>query len=186
MLPSPYHRYYYLSDEMLQQEIEDYKNNGTRAEVVIGVEKKLFELYKDQNLKDKPKELEERGEAFYSEVAFNVMHSIYNNKNQYMVVNTMNKGTIDFLPYNSTIETTCIIVSCGALPLNVDAFPSSAKAELIFINAWENLAIEAAITGDVETVIEAFTINPLIKSGEVAKTVLDELIKAHIRYLPQY
>ena len=45
---------------------------------------------------------------------------------------------------------------------------------------------EAAITGDYGLALQAFTINPLIPSGETAKRVLDELLIAHKEYLPQF
>ena len=36
-----YHRYYYITDDMLEDEIADFKENGTRAEVVKKKEQKL-------------------------------------------------------------------------------------------------------------------------------------------------
>lgn len=44
MLPCPYHRYYYLTKEMLDDELEASKDGNTRAEAVMEIEKKsLFE-----------------------------------------------------------------------------------------------------------------------------------------------
>lgn len=54
ILPCSYHRYYYITDDMLHEELEDFKNNGTRAEVVKRTEAELFELYKDPKLDYKP------------------------------------------------------------------------------------------------------------------------------------
>jgi len=34
--------------------------------------------------------------------------------------------------------------------------------------------------------VHAFTINPLVPSGKIAKDVLDELLIAHKNYLPQF
>lgn len=45
---------------------------------------------------------------------------------------------------------------------------------------------EAAVTGDYGLALQAFTMNPLIPSGETAKRVLDELLIAHKEYLPQF
>ena len=57
MLPCGYHRYYYLTDDMLKKEIEEFQKNATRAETVKKLETELFELYKDPNLKVKPEQL---------------------------------------------------------------------------------------------------------------------------------
>ena len=61
MLPCGYHRYYYLTSNMLEHQLEEYEKNETRAEQVKKTEAELFELYKDPNLKEKPKQLEKRG-----------------------------------------------------------------------------------------------------------------------------
>ena len=49
-------------------EMGEYYKGGARAQVVQKVEKQLFELYKNPELKVKPKELEQRGGAYYSEL----------------------------------------------------------------------------------------------------------------------
>lgn len=58
VIPCGYHRYYYKQSEMLQNELEEAAEQGTRAEVVQQLEKELFELYKDENLDIKPPQLE--------------------------------------------------------------------------------------------------------------------------------
>lgn len=75
-----YHRYYYITDDMLEDEIADFKENGTRAEVVKRTEAELFELYKDPNLDYKPEQLTKRGGTYYSDAACELINSIYNDK----------------------------------------------------------------------------------------------------------
>src|SRR5699024_8284812 len=76
MLPNPYHQYYFQTKEVLEQDIEAYENTGTRSEVVRKLEESLFDIYKDPELRDKPKALERRGGTFYSDVAYNLIDSI--------------------------------------------------------------------------------------------------------------
>jgi 6-phospho-beta-glucosidase len=186
MIPCPYHKYYYLTDDELKHQLADFKANGTRAEVVKRVEAELFELYKDPNLAAKPKQLEERGGAFYSDAACELINGIYNNKGNYMVVNVRNNGTINCLPNDSSIETTCLITSAGPIPLNSAELPVSAQGELRILKSFEQLTVEAAVTGSYGKALQALTINPLVTSGTVAKTVLDELLEAHKEYLPNF
>ncbi|GJM72563.1 hypothetical protein HMSSN036_47790 [Paenibacillus macerans] len=54
------------------------------------------------------------------------------------------------------------------------------------MKAMEELTIEAAVTGDYATALQAFTLNPLVTSGDIAKVVLDELLEAHKEHLPQF
>ena len=91
-LPCSYHRYFYMKDEMLADQLESLKKEGTRADVVKRVEAELFELYKDPNLAIKPPQLQERGGAYYSQAALNLVSSIYNNKGDIQTVNVKNNG----------------------------------------------------------------------------------------------
>ncbi|MNI67879.1 putative 6-phospho-beta-glucosidase [compost metagenome] len=45
---------------------------------------------------------------------------------------------------------------------------------------------EAAVTGDYGLLMQAFFLNPQIPSGKTAKRVMDELLIAHKKHLPQF
>lgn len=186
MLPCPYHRYYYMTDAMLEEELASFKNEGTRGEVVKKLENSLFELYKDPNLDYKPEELSKRGGAHYSDAACEIINSIYNNKGTLMVVSTRNNGAIDDVPYDSAIEITSVIRAHGAEPVNFGKFPPAQRGLLQVMKSMEELTIEAAVTGDYATALQAFTSNPLVPSGDLAKTILDEMLEAHKEFLPQF
>ncbi|MEI5994757.1 6-phospho-beta-glucosidase [Candidatus Enterococcus mansonii] len=186
MVPCPYHNYYYYTDKMLAEELEDFKNNGTRAEKVKEIEHELFELYKDPNLDYKPKQLAERGGARYSDAACEIINSIYNDKRTTMTVSTRNNGTITDLPAESAVEVTCTITGKGPVPYNFGSFKPQQRGLLQVMKSMEELTIEAAVTGDYGTLLQSFTMNPLITSGDVAKEVMDELLEAHKAYLPNF
>lgn len=184
MIPCPYHRYYYMTDEMLHEELTDFQKNGTRAEKVKQIEKDLFELYKDPGLNYKPKQLAERGGARYSDVACEIINSIANNKKTIMTVSTQNNGTITDLPDDCAVEVTSMITGSGPIPFTFGHFQAKQKGLLQIMKSMEQLTIEAAVTGDYGTLLQAFTMNPLITSGKIAKDVMDELLEAHKSYLP--
>ena len=54
------------------------------------------------------------------------------------------------------------------------------------MKAMELLTIEAAVTGDYDTALQAFTINPMVRSGKTAQRMMDELFIAHKEYLPNF
>jgi 6-phospho-beta-glucosidase len=186
ILPCSYHRYYYITDDMLQEELEAFKNNGTRAEVVKRTEAELFELYKDPNLNYKPEQLTKRGGAYYSDAACEVINSIYNDKRTDMVVSTRNNGAIKDLPDDVVVEVSAIITSAGPQPMVWGDFKPAAKGMLQIMKAMELTTIEAAVTGDYGTALHAFTINPLVPSGNIARELLNEMLIAHKKHLPQF
>ena len=54
------------------------------------------------------------------------------------------------------------------------------------MKAMEECVIEAAITGDYGKALEAFCLNPQVENGKKAQCVLNELLVAHEKYLPQF
>lgn len=186
MLPFPYHRYYYMSDDMYRQELSEAKGEGTRGEVVKQLEKELFDIYRNPELAEKPKALEGRGGQFYSDAACELMSAIYNDKRIIMHVNTRNNGAISGLPDNCAVEVSSMITSSGPIPLNVEPFPDDIMCQIQLMKTFEQLTIEAAVTGDRHTAWRGLVINPLIKSGASLEKALDEVIVHNRALMPAF
>jgi 6-phospho-beta-glucosidase len=186
MFPCPYHRYYYTTSEMLEEELEAFKKEGTRGEVVKCVESELFKLYKDPDLNIKPPQLAQRGGAHYSDAACSLINAIYNDKKEIHTVNVRNNGTILDLPEDVSIETNCVIDRNGTHPINIGHVPAKIRGLMQVVKAYEELTVEAGVTGNYNTALQALTIHPLIPSATIAKQILDDIIRENKDYLPQY
>ncbi|HEH9432966.1 6-phospho-beta-glucosidase [Aeromonas allosaccharophila] len=179
MIPCAYLRYYYMSDDILKQELGEASGEGTRGEVVKAIEQQLFDLYRNPDLAEKPKALEGRGGQYYSEAACELMSAIHNDKRIIMHVNTRNNGAINGLPDECAVEVSSLITKSGPLALNVAPFPQDTLRILQLMKEFEQLTIEAAITGNRHTAWRALVLNPLITSGSRLEQALDEVIAAH-------
>lgn len=186
ILPCGYHRYYYVSKEMLDESLEAFGRGETRAQVVKATEAELFELYKDPALDHKPEQLTKRGGAHYSEAACELISSIHNDSRTVMVVSTENNGTITDLPYDCAVEVSSVITSHGAEPFNWGSFQPAARGQLQLMKAMEETVIKAAVDGDYNLALTAFNMNPLIKSGHNNIDMLNEMLVANKDYLPQF
>jgi 6-phospho-beta-glucosidase len=188
MLPCPYHRYYYMTDHLVAEEQAAAAPGGpgTRAEQVQAVESKLFTLYQDEALTEKPRELENRGGAYYSEAAVSLISAIYNDKREVHAVNTANAGAISGLPEESVVEINCIIGKNGAEPLAVGTLPPEMTGLIQSVKAYEMLTIEAGVKGDAAKALLALASHPLVPSVAVAKLLLEDLFKLNREYLPQF
>ncbi|GIN62058.1 6-phospho-beta-glucosidase [Robertmurraya siralis] len=186
MLPNPYHQYYFQTKEVLEKDINAFKEHGTRAETVQRLEESLLNLYSDPNLRDKPKELEKRGGAFYSDVACSLMESIYNNRGDIQTVNTFNQGAIPDLPPDAVIEVNSVITREGPKPLAIGVLPPAIKGIIHYMKAFEEQVIRAALSGDYHEAYIALVMNPLVSDEKMAKVLLDELLDAHKAFLPQF
>lgn len=187
LIPCPYHKYYYKTKDMLRNDLKKFEEGLNRAEEVKEVEKALFELYKDKALKHKPRELEKRGGAYYSDAACNLISSIYNDKGDLQVVNTLNGDTIKDLDENNAIEITCKITKDGPIPHKfIQRFPIPIRGLIHQIKAFEILGAEAAVEGNYEKALLAMVTNPLVANDKEGRIMLNELLQAHKAYLPNF
>jgi len=184
--PSPYLKYYYHYNYMYEKYVADLSKGETRAEKVKAIETKLFEQYKDPNLAIKPKELEQRGGAFYSDVALNIISSIYNDKRDYQVVNTINNGHITDLPDGCAIEITARITKNGPIPVHIGRLPVPIRGLLQHMKAFEELLADAIYEKSLKKACLALQMHPLTTSISDAKSVFEVLREAHKDYLTYY
>lgn len=186
LLPNPYHQYYFQTKDVLEKDLQAFRENGTRAEVVRNLEKSLFDLYSDRELTEKPKELEERGGAFYSDVACSLMDSIYNDNEDVQTVNTINHGAIPDLPDNCVIEVNSVITKHGPRPIASGQLPLTIRGIVSQMKGFEELVIRAGVTGNYHDAYSALVMNPLVADERDSKVLLDELLVAHKDHLPQF
>ena len=185
-IPCPYHNYYFFTKEQLEEELEQFKTGTVRGEVVYKTEEELFEIYKQEELQEKPEQLSQRGGAKYSDAACNLIQSIYNNTGDIQYVNVKNNGAISDLPQNSAVEIACRITSDGPKPLSTGNLKLPISGYVHMIKSFERMVAEAAVTGDKNLAIAALNLNPLCPSDKIANVVIGELIEAHKDYLPQF
>lgn len=185
-IPCPYHRYFWQTRTMLEDEMADADSKGTRAEQVMKVEASLFKLYADPNLDKKPEELSQRGGSFYSEVAVQLINALHNNLGIEMVVNTANNGAIQGLPDDAVIETNCLIDALGAHPLAFGKLPPLMNGLTQQVKDFERLTIDAAVHGDKQKALLALVANPLVADVNLASALVDEVLTINKAWLPQF
>ena len=185
-IPCPYLSYYFFTKEQLEHQLELFKENNVRAEFVKKVEDELFVLYRNEALHEKPKQLEQRGGAFYSDAACNLISSIYNDRGDIQYVNTRNAGALTNLPDDTVVEVASRITKNGPVPISVGEIPYAINGTIQNIKTFERMVCEAAITGNKDLAIAALTVNPLVPSDKIAVEVFQDLLKAHKAHLPQF
>ena len=183
-IPTCYLEYYYFQDSKL----EHLKNAPrTRGETCMAIEEELLEIYQNSELHVKPEQLSKRGGARYSEVAINLVNSIWNDSGDVQVVNVLNKGAIPFLKDTDAVEVCAKIGRNGATPIPVTGVITDHMKEYISqVKAYERHSVKAAIYGDKDEAMRALVINPLVGDLKTASACFDEMLEAHKDYLPQF
>jgi 6-phospho-beta-glucosidase len=180
MVPSYYLRYYYAHDAVVAEQ----RGATTRAEQVARLETELLELYADPALDRKPAQLSQRGGAWYSEAAVDLLVSLTGDRRDIQVVNTTNGGTLPFLPDDAVIEVPAVIGSDGAVPAPAGPVEPLLRGLIAHVYAYEELALAAAVRGGRDRVYDALLAHPLVGQADRARCLTDRLIAENAPYLP--
>jgi 6-phospho-beta-glucosidase len=181
-IPSYYLRYFYLHDVV----VEEQRHQPTRAEEVAVIERSLLQQYRDPTVNAPPELLAQRGGAFYSEAALQLVRSLWSDTGDVQVVDVRNHGTLPGLPDDAVIEVPCRIDRSGATPMPPPGLPAAQEGLVSHVAAYEKLAAEAAVTGDAETAYLALLAHPLIGQAALAERLLADLLAANIDRLPRF
>lgn len=183
-IPSYYLRYYYFTDQVLRAELEP--GHVPRAKEVMDIEAELLEMYRDPALAEKPALLEERGGAFYSEAAAQLIASLEAGTGDVHVVDVRNDGAIPGLPDDAVVEIPARVDRDGAHVLPLDPLAPEMLGLVQGAKAYERLAVRAAITGDRAVALKALIANQLVGEYDVARGLLDALLEGNREQLPRF
>ncbi|MDH6490188.1 6-phospho-beta-glucosidase [Streptomyces sp. SAI-127] len=177
VVPSYYLRYFYAHDEV----VRELGNKPSRAAEVAEMERQLLTMYGDPALDEKPELLAKRGGAYYSEAAVDLAAGLLGGGGSpYQVVNTLNRGTLPFLPDDAVIEVQAAVGPKGPTPLAVPAVDPLYAGLMANVTAYEDLALTAALRGGRDRVFRALLAHPLVGQYAYAEGLTDRLI-AHNR-----
>jgi alpha-galactosidase len=120
-------------------------------------------------------------------LAFPIIAAMASHKLHRMpAVNMLNCGTITNLSQDVFVETPAVIDGSGIRPLCIGELPKPLAAFCRRDIDQMELTVEAAVKGDRNLVLQAMLLDPVVDSVRVAERVLDEMMKAHAQYLPQF
>ena len=181
-IPASYLRYFYHNGLV----VEEAQQPGyqTRGEQVKKIETELLKLYADPDLDEKPDLLKQRGGGGYSETAFATMRAIYHNSGERLIVQALNRGAVDDLPGDVSVEIACVLDRLGPHPIHFGEIPLRIRGIIQSVKAYESLTVAAAVCGSRQMTMQALMTHPLIPSWEVAKPLLERLLEANRPWLP--
>ena len=180
VIPSYYLRYFYLHDTVVAEQ----RKHGTRAAAVTEIEHKLLAMYADPTVDTKPALLEERGGAYYSEAAVDLVASLLGDRGDTQVVNVRNNGTMPFLADDAVIEVPSIVDRKGANPIPVAPVEPLFAGLIAHVAAYEDLALDAAIHGGRSRVEKALLAHPLVGQLDLADGLTARLMAENAAFLP--
>jgi len=183
LFPSSYLQYYFRTGYMFEKMRTAPETRGERAQAL---EKVILDAYADPTRDQPPPELQLRGGGGYSQVALGLLQAIEHNEDKWMICNVPNRGAISCLPADAVIEAGCMVNAAGIVPLPQPDFPKQVWGLVCAVKNYEQLAVEAAVTGHRDTALAALAAHPLVRDADRAVPLLEDLLEANRAYLPQF
>jgi len=183
MIPNGYLQYYYQTDQKLKAQD---KWPPSRGEQVIEIEKDLLRQYADPALIEPPAGLMQRGGAYYSTVATQLINAHFNDLGEVHVVNVRHNGAVPGWPKDWVLEMPARVDNKGIHPLPAEPLPPVCFGLMTHVKTYELLTVEAAVHGDRKAAYQALLAHPLGPKADQVQGVLDDMLVTNRKYLPQF
>ncbi len=170
MIPSSYVRFFYATAEM-HAAIRDKKL--TRAQEVMALEEQLLAIYADPASHELPALLSERGGAWYSRLAVDVMSALVSDEPTLHIVNTRNGSSVQGLPADASVEVPCRISRAGIEPVDCGEIEEVIAGLMRAVKSYER---QAAVERSRDKALLALVAHPLVPDVATAADVVAALV----------
>jgi alpha-galactosidase/6-phospho-beta-glucosidase family protein len=118
-----------------------------------------------------------------------IIEALVENRNEIHAVIVTNRGAIPNLPYGAAVEVSAVVGATGIRPILVGPLPEPVAANMRRHVDYYELIVEAGLTGDRKTALDALLLDPLtsaVLTKGKTEDLLDEMMKAQAEFLPQF
>ena len=159
-------------------------NMPGEGEATSEVKAKFFAEY--QQLLDGTQLPDAPSDPLLGEGIGTVVGAIATGKRELCVANIANQGCIPNLPHSAEVEVEAVTDSCGVRGLQMGEAPLHLKGILEKRFVWQELVADAGVKGDRNLALQAMMIDEMAIMPDKASAMLDELLAASKKLLPQF
>ncbi|MFN7952571.1 MAG: 6-phospho-beta-glucosidase [bacterium] len=149
----------------------------SRAQEVMEIEERLLAIYRDPRQHEKPAALGERGGAYYSVVAVELIEAIHGDLGTEQIVNLRNDGAIPNVEAKAVVEIPARIGRARAWPRATAPLTPAQLGLLCAVKSYEQLTIQAAVEQSRDAAIAAMLVHPLGPDADRVAALLDRIIE---------
>ena len=184
MLPSWYLRYYYYPAQVLEEARAQALSDGQQDMVA---EDRLHAIYADSGYNQEARKiLEAKGGARYYLPVLQVIKSMLENRGEIVIVDVRNGASMPDLPQDVCVEVPARIYQDRIEPVVIGSVPLCVRGLIQVVKTYEELTIEAAMTGQRERAVQALAIHPLVGSVSKAQAYYEEVLSNEHSFLTQF
>ena len=150
-------------------------------------EEKLHQIYTTVGFTEQARQiLGAKGGAQYYLPVLQVIEAIVQDTGEVVIADVRNGSALPDLSEDVCVEVPARFDKNGFQPMAVGPAPLCVRGLMQTVKTYEELTIEAAITGDRGTAIAALVANPLVGTYEKARKFLEQALENERLYLPQF
>ena len=183
MIPNYYLQYFYATNKKIAAQ---QAWPPSRAEEVMKIEDELLAQYGEADRNEPPEGLMQRGGAYYSTVATQLLNAHFNDLQETHVVNVCHRGAVAGWPDDWVLELPCVVGKNGVTPIATTPLPPACFGLLTAVKQYELLTVEAAVHGNKNAAYQALLAHPLGPTADSVAVVLEDMLKTNKDYLPQF
>lgn len=128
---------------------------------------------------------EGKGEG-YAGVALSIIEALESNQALHTALNVTNEGAINCMRPEDVVEVSCTVKQDGIHPLPIGDVPEDQELLMRTVKYYERLTVEAILNRSRGTAEAALMVHPLVLSYPLARTLVDEYLKAHAPYVGEW
>ena len=114
------------------------------------------------------------------------MLSLMNSTSNIFAVNLPNRGYVTNLPREGIVEISAVVNGAGLHGIGVGDLPLGLAIDLQARISQQELAVDAALTGDRDLALQAMVADPMVTNIQDAEGMLNDLLAVHAEHLPQF
>jgi alpha-galactosidase/6-phospho-beta-glucosidase family protein len=170
--------YFMNTPEAIERHQIHRKQLHTRRSMYAKKRQKLVDIIEGRSPWPEPEESADMVAA--------AMAALITGKETPIVVNVPNEGQVSNLPRDAVVETWALLSWNTVRPVHAGPVPLPVSGVVENIVVEEELAVEAALTGDRKKVLQAMHASAMVQDKDRAGELADALIKANLKWLPQF
>ena len=172
----------------MPEKLEDMKKaEKTRGEILLDHYKKFFEICKNPDVKEKPDIItKERAAHRWGRSMMSFIKAVSLDENSWLITNVRNNGAVRGMDPEAIMEIPTIVNRTGAHPIAIGDIPLQIRGLIHAMYAFSVLTAKAAMEGSYDLALTALMANPLVPTYNIAKKVLDEILRKYKKYLSHF
>lgn len=159
----------YSIEQTIEQGQAIYEQMRAQAEGMVPISEHMFE----------------RSEGEHGQLV-EILQAIQHDNHALYTANLPNAGLLPSLPADAVLEMTCEATAVGLQPVSAEDMPKRLLPPLMRRIAVHELTVQAALSGDRTLLREAMLLDGCVSESSVAGRLVDELLRAHKAFLPQF